>query len=206
MPTIVAWAFTDLADLKSFLGISGSTTTHDDLLENLINGASGFIEAYTNRRLKSTSYDKDVATDRKFTWYDGDNTKSLFLREYPITAVSAVTMSGATISAASATDYYGSTGYVIRHDRGSLFYGNYWEAGVQNIRVSYTAGYLATDREWFELQELCRSFVAWVFNNRTHLGFKSERLMNYTYTLADVRKVGGQHLATLNRYRRKIMV
>lgn len=205
MPTIVAWAFTDLEDLKSFLGIAGSTTAHDDLLENLINGASGFIEAYTNRRLKSTVYNSATLADRKFTWYDGDNTKSLFLREYPITAVSAVTVSGATISAASAADYYGSTGYVIHHDRGELFYANHWEAGKQNIRVSYTAGYLSTDREWFELQELCRSFVAWVFNNRTHLGFKSERLMNYTYTLADVRKVGGQHLATLNRYRRKIV-
>ncbi len=205
MPTIVEWAFTDLEDLKSFLSIPSSTSTHDDLLENLINGASGFIESYTNRRLKSTTYDSDTVADRKFTWYDGDNTKRLFLREYPITAVSEVTVSGATISAASDTDYYGSTGYLIRQDRGELFYDNYWEVGMQNIRVSYTAGYLSTDREWYELQELCRSFVAWVFNNRTHLGFKSERLMNYTYTLADVRKVGGQHLATLNRYRRKIV-
>ena len=200
MSKIALWSFTELEDMKNFLGVTGDDD--NDLLIALINGSSGFVEAYTDRKLKSTSYDKDDSDDRKFTWYDGDNTGKLFLREYPVTAVSAVEVSGATIAAASSTDYYGSTGYLLYRDRGEVFYENGFDLGKQNVRVSYTAGYAATDREWYELQDLCRSLVGWTYNNRQHLGFKSERLLNYAYTRSDIRETWQKQM--LNRYRRKI--
>jgi len=197
------WFFTDIDQMKLFLGILFDTDTHNELLQMLINSSSSYIENYCDRRLKSTAYDKDVAGDKERTWFDGDNSKRLFLREYPVTAVSAVEVSGATISAAESTDYYGSTGYLLYEDRGELFYDSGWDVGKKNVRVSYTAGYTEDSRQLLDLRELCQGLVAWTFNNREHLGFKSERLLNYSYTRADIREKWQKE--TLERYKRKVI-
>lgn len=201
---LVSWVFTDLDDTKRFLGVTG--TADDDLLITLINRASSFIETYTARRLQAANYSS--VTDEENCWYDGDGTKTVHLKQYPVNSVSLVTSSGVTISAAGSTDYYGSTGYLLYKLQGQLFYDNGWTVGKKNVRVSYNAGYLTTSREWQELQELCRSLVSRVYNNRQKLGFKSEALMNYRYTLADLKDERGgigSLQQTLDRYRRKIV-
>ena len=204
---LVDWAFTDLDDMKRFLGIDEDTDTDNDLLVTLINRASSFMENFTDRRLIATTYTAGVTT-RENCYYDGDGSKRLFLKQYPVNSVSSVVCSGDTISAASATDYYGSTGYLLYNKRGELYYENGFDVGKQNVRVSYNAGYAVETREYLELQELCRSLVARVYNNRNHLGFKSETLFNYRYTVADLKDeaggIGSLH-QTLNRYRRKII-
>jgi len=199
---LVSWAFSDVDDMKRFLNITGDT--QNDLLVNLINGSSSFMEMQTRRRLIAADYDS--ATDKANCWVDGNNSKIVFLKQYPINSVSSVVVSGATISAAEATDYYGSTGYVIYSDRGILFYDNGFDTGIQNVRVSYNAGYAKTTREYYELQELCRSLVSRVYNTRDKLGFKSETLMNYQYTMADIKAwdKAGNIQVVLNRYKRKI--
>lgn len=199
--SLVTWALCTLAEIKEYLGIPTATTTWDDLLRRLINSASSFIEKETDRRLVATAYDKDVTDDRENTWFDGLGNKSLHLRQYPINSVTQCQVSGATISAAGSTDYYGSTGYVIRKRRGTLYYANGFDIGIQNCRVSYNAGYAAGTPEREELRELVCSLVGWTFNNRKHLGFKSERIGNYAYSRGDLREAW--QLTTILRYRRK---
>lgn len=203
---LVSWAFTDLDDMKRFLSIAETDTGSDDLLVTLVNRASSFIETYTDRRLAVASYSS--IADEENCWYDGDGTKTVHLKQYPANSVSSVTSSGATISPATSVDYYGSTGYLLYKLRGELFYDNGWTVGKKNVRVSYNAGYLTTSREWQELQELCRSLVARVYNQRAKYGFRSETLMNYRYTLSDLKDERGgigSLQQTLDRYRRKII-
>ena len=199
--SLVAWALCTLAEVKEYLGIPTATTTWDDLLSRLINSASSFIEKETDRRLVATDYDKDVTADRENTWIDGLGSKILHLRQYPINSVSQCQVSGSTLSAAGLTDYYGSTGYVIRKRRGALYYANGFDVGIQNCRVSYNAGYAAGTPEREELRELCCSLVGWVYNNRKHLGFKSERIGNYAYSRGDLREAW--QWSAIDRYRRK---
>jgi len=199
--TIVDWALCTLIEAKDFLGIPNSTVTWDDLLSRLINSASSFIMKETDRMLVATDYDKDVAGDRENTWIDGLGNKSLHLRQYPINSVTQCQASGTDIDAAGTTDYYASTGYVIRKRRGTLYYANGFDVGIQNCRVSYNAGYAAGTPEREELRDLTCSLVAWVFNNRKHLGFKSERIGNYAYSRGDLREAW--QMETIARYRRK---
>jgi len=198
---IVSWALSDLTLAKEFLGIT--VADYDDLISRLINQASSFIEKTTDRKLVARSYDSTDDDDREDTWFDGMGTKNIFLRQYPINSVSSVTCSGTTISAASSTDYYGSTGYVIYKRRGILFYDNGWDSGVKNVRVSYNAGYASGTPELEDLRELCNSLISHTYNNRKNLGFKMERIGNYQYTRGDVREQWQSDI--ISRYRRKMV-
>ena len=196
---LVNWALATLAEVKEYLGITD--TTNDDLLSRLINSASSFVEKETDRRLVATAYDKDTASDKENTWFDGDGSGKQFLRQYPVNSVSAVEVSGATISAASATDYYGSTGFALYFRKGLLYYAAGFAAGIQNVRVNYNAGYVAGTPEREELRELLCSLVAYTWNHRKKMGFKMERLGNYQYSRSDLRE--GWQQKTISRYRRK---
>jgi len=203
---LVAWAFTTLAEVKEFLGIPPATTTWDDLLSRLINSASSFIQKATDRDLIDKDYDKDVATDRENTWFDGDGSAKQFLRQYPIISVSAVEINGSALAAAGVTDYYGSTGYAIYDRQGLLYYGSGFTLGIQNIRVSYKAGYATGTPEREELRQLCNALVGAIFQTKDKLAFKSERIGLYAYTKADLKGtelfgIAGEEI--IFRYKRK---
>lgn len=73
---IDTYALTTLVNAKSFL--HETTTDQDTLLTELINRASDIIEAYVGRRILTRSYAHR---------FDGDDNTSVFLAEYPVTAV-----------------------------------------------------------------------------------------------------------------------
>ncbi len=202
--TIVSWALTTLVDVKSFLGIT--VTTWDTLLCNLINSASSFLEKATDRKLLARTYLYNIPAHREDSWYDGDSKKTLFTRQYPINSVSYLEMDGSELASAGTTDYYGSTGYIIYSRRGELFYANGFVMGKQNVRISYNAGYASGTPELEELRELCNALVGYVYTNKGTLGFKSERIGNYSYSKGDLKAVeiyGIDGMAVINRYRRK---
>lgn len=202
--TVVSWALTTVEDVKDFLGIT--VNTYDELLCNLVNSASSFLEKGADRKLVARDYAYNTVANREDAWYDGDATKKLFTRQYPINSVSYIEVSGTELDAASDTDYYGSTGYVIYHRRGELFYASGFVIGVQNVRISYNAGYAEGTPEREELRELCNALVGYVYTNKDKLGFKSERIGNYSYTKGDLKAVemyGLDGMAIISRYRRK---
>lgn len=205
---VVSWALTDLEGVKRFIGISISDTTHNVLLQRLIDSASSYIEKATDRLLLARDFDKDVAADRENTWYNGDGSAVLFLRQYPVNSISAVEINGSALAAAGITDYYGSTGYALFERQGKLYYANGFTIGIQNIRVSYNAGYAADTPEREELRELCNALVALVHKSAVKgtLGFKSERIGLYAYTKGDLKGVdifGVNGEEIIFRYKRK---
>ena len=207
---IQSWALASLDDTKEFLKITDDED--DELIIRLINQASGFMESFTARKLKTRDYSAATETDREDCWYDGDNRKRLFLRQWPVTSVtSPIEVSGASIAVAGVTDYYGSTGYITYTRRGELFYDNGFDTGKQNVRVSYTAGYLTTSPEYYELSLLVMELVSLVQTQKDHMGYKSEKIGNYSYSLQDLKELSAKGdcsimnpMGLLNRYRRKI--
>lgn len=123
-------ALTTVADVKYVLGTPQADTTKDDRIQTLINLLSGRIEDWCGRKFVSQAY-----TDQA---YDGCGEEDLFLKQYPITAVAAVSLDGVALSAAELADSlnflsYGEEGYIWRSGG--------FPARRQGVKVTYTAGY-----------------------------------------------------------------
>ena len=204
--SLIADALTSLVNMKLYLGIT--VTTYDALLEMLINNATGFMYRFTNRNLKARDYVHALSADIPYARYNGDTSKIVILKEYPINSVSELLINGDTIAAAESTDYYGSTGYLIYSKEGKLYYANGFDTGKQNVRVSYNAGYAADTKEILELELLCQELVVLMYYKKDKIAFKSEKWANYSYTMADMDSIGGGVIDNptrlLNGYRRKL--
>lgn len=201
---LVSWSLSSVVDIKLFLGLT--VNTYDALLQTLVNSASAFLEKATDRKLRARSYAYTNSAHREETWYDGDGTNKMFAKQYPVNSVSYLAISGTVVSKAANTDFYASTGYVIYHRRGELFYANGFDRGVQNVRISMNAGYALGTPELEELRELCTALVSYVYQNKKTLGFKSERIGNYSYSKGDLKAVeiyGVNGQQVIDRYRRK---
>lgn len=128
-----------LPDLKSWLGVSG--TEDDDLLEKLISRTSRAILGYLDR--------PSVLPDIYSESFDGGNETSILLRQWPVTSVVSCTMNGVPIPESLGFGASAAMGFVLdaaepyppgRMQRLSLRGGAFaW--GVQNITISYHAGY-----------------------------------------------------------------
>jgi len=117
---------TTLANVKQWLGVTVSTD--DAFLGRLISFASVFVQNLLNRNILSTAYTET---------YDGNSGTALFLPNYPITAVSSLTIDGISIPAASSPLV---SGYTFNSTRISLN-GYRFNRGYNNVAISYTAGF-----------------------------------------------------------------
>jgi hypothetical protein len=75
-------ALITLAQAKLYLGITDENS--DTLLESLIERASGYLERYCNRKLKTRTYTREI--------YYGTGGASLRLDQYPATTISRVSV------------------------------------------------------------------------------------------------------------------
>lgn len=145
-PIMAANDLTTIAALKLWLGISASTD--DVALGALITAASGdFLQRCNRASLVTNSY-----AER----YDGQGSCRLLLRNYPVTAVSSVQIGAVTVP--QSTDYQ-MDGWVF--DRfGISLIGAYWFwPGVQNVAVTYTAGYASVPPEVSQaVNSMCASW------------------------------------------------
>ena len=139
------------------------------LLESLINAVTDFMETYCKRRFKKTDYEAEL--------YDGDGTRMLFLRNYPITDIASIhwTYVGVADQLINSNEYkiYASAGFVYREGG--------WIAGHQNIKITYTAGYDFASENGIppELEEICKALVALRYNQPDKSGIESERMGSY---------------------------
>lgn len=133
-----------LADLKSWLGITG--TDDDVVLARLITQLSRAIFNVIDRPAILPSAYTDT--------YDGGNEVSIVLRQWPVTGVSSCVVDGVAIppSPPLVAGASAQTGYILDSFiatppgamqrlslRGFLF-----TSGVQNVTISYDAGYQIT--------------------------------------------------------------
>lgn len=131
----------DLADLKAWLDVQSDDD--DDLLGSLITQISRTILTYLDR----ASILPGIHPETR----DGGNETALILRQWPVTNILSLTINGTIIAPASALVAGGArtSGYVLEPAshappgrmqklalRGKLFL-----HGVQNISISYQAGY-----------------------------------------------------------------
>lgn len=173
--TIAPYAITSLDRVKAKLTINN--TGFDTILSELISGVTDFIETLCDRRFKQTTYTQELYNGSNL---DGTPKNWLLLNNAPLTAAPA-SFQYRTGSKSNAVwvdfqvDTYQeilNTG-VIRVNMPS---------GYQNIRVTYTAGYLidfanefsATHTLPFDLSDLADRLVTKLFKKRLSEGRESD--------------------------------
>jgi len=135
---------TTLAAVKLEAGISD--TTQDALLEALINSCSAAIRIYLDREITRTAHVDEL--------YSVNACQLLYLRQYPIQSVSAITLGGRSLVAsqdywlgaddAASGRLYNPGGWVGNYYTRGTFPDIY--AGARDIKISYIAGwYLPAD-------------------------------------------------------------
>ena len=183
---------TTIAAVKQYLKVDQAEdpAKYDAELTRLISSVSQQARTATGRAL-------DVPAAQRVETRDGDGRCVLLLAEYPVTAIASVTVDGTAIPVRpSATE----SGYVIGDaEIGKLVLVGYsFTRGVQNVIVTYTAGYAAIPQD---LEQAVIELVA--------LGFKDEDHIGQSYRVVEGEVVdfrGGAQLAhahsILEKYRR----
>jgi hypothetical protein len=136
-----------LADVKTWLsGSSGIGTSDDALLARLITDVSGAIAAYLGR----PSLTPHAFAER----LDGDGKTRLYLRHYPVLAITSLVIGHQSVAAAvpAVGAALCENGYLLEPwdglPPGRLqaldVFGTAFHKGRQNVAVSYSAGYAVT--------------------------------------------------------------
>ena len=156
---MAAGDFTTVGLAKRFLRLQPNVTADDGLLQELVNGVSAEFVTYMNRDIVSQSY-MDV--------FDGKGTRVIMLRQYPVTAVTSVTLGppNQPVTLIENIDYLWTATAIKR------MYGIF-PSGVGNVRVAYTAGFAAVPSD---LQMAAAKGAAYRYQQLTHLG-QNNKLM-----------------------------
>lgn len=128
-----------LSLLKSYPFLNETASTYDDAFKYLLRQVTDFVNVYTGRALESATYTEQL--------YTGDNTDVLFLRNWPVTALTTVALWDGDDSWDTETASY----YLLCEDRyiqypalgqsSSATWSN-WQSSYRNgIKITYTAGY-----------------------------------------------------------------
>jgi uncharacterized phiE125 gp8 family phage protein len=128
---VVSHALTTRTKVKSYLGITDSSS--DTIIDELINYSTDFIEGLCGRRFLSTTYTNEV--------YDAKGTSRVFLKNYPITTLSAVEYRAGTPSTPNWVAYQVDN-YLLYGKEGFIRFYSQLPFIQQGLRFTYTAGYL----------------------------------------------------------------
>lgn len=178
-----------LADLKAWLGMTASGD--DTLLSALITAASyDFLG-----RVDRPSLTQVQAFSER---YDGTGGCRLLLRQYPVIAVSSVTVG--QILVPQSPDYVAG-GWVADEYGVTLVGGAYsFCRGRQNVLVSYSAGFVSAPAD---VTQAAKTICAAWYRRRSHLDQESQSLegQNIRFAATDIPP---EALAVVDRYRRLI--
>jgi hypothetical protein len=162
---------TTKADVKTFFNIVN--TTDDALLDRLVSAVSAYITQWLSHSLLTTGY-----TEK----YDGHGGKVLTLLNYPVTAVTSVTVNGQSIPASPNGV---APGFVF--SRFAIYLIGSWPVmtqnnmqqaydfarGFQNISVTYTAGFATTP---LDVAQACIEMIGVKYKERTRVGEVSKSI------------------------------
>lgn len=126
---------TTRSKVKAHIGIPAANTAKDALLDQIIEGVSGFIETTTNRVFDVTEYEEVL---------DGTPLDEIFLKQYPLIDVLTLTISGNEVDLDAEEE---SETVVIDRDAGSIYRESGFGSGRKAVRVSYTAGYVLPEED-----------------------------------------------------------
>jgi len=175
-------ALTTVQEVKDFLGITADT--ENSFIERMINVYSQKIESFCNRKFGTATY-----TDEK---YKGLGTNALQLENYPVTALTSISVSDVALDS---TDYELMKGVGLTNT-GEINKETLWTStGVRdavsleeqypsyNIKVTYTAGYVLPKDDGdparnlpYDLEQTCIDMVRYARLTRYEVrGIKAEK-------------------------------
>jgi hypothetical protein len=183
-----------VAELKLHINLSGAT--HDALLADLVDEASGVVNAETRRQIEIA----DITE-----YHDGEFQNAIILHEYPIAEQGAftVTEDGVAVS---------SDDFTVDFDQGvlRLLDGATFAEGEKNVKVVYRAGYDVTGSPPAgeaalpaELKLACKIIAGKLFQLRENIGISQKRFREGTTSYKDL--LDEDVMAILERHRRKIV-
>lgn len=177
-----------LADLKAWLPNQGN---NDDVtLQSLISNGSLQVLQFIDRPHILAS----VLGALNET-YDGNDSDRLLPRLFPIIVVTSLTISNVPIPLATGPV---SAGF-LWDSRRVLLRGFRFNRGVQNVQLSYTAGYSNVP---LDLRQAAIEAFALAYRQRIRIGEKSNS-MNGQVTIAfDMSDVPPRSMGVFNQYRR----
>lgn len=171
--------FTTLASVKQALRIPVSNTDSDDLLNGLIDEIHAVI-------LEDIGGGLSAATLTSYTQkFDINQTgfRGLRLPKWPVGSVSSVKTGTNKDGAGQAlldNEWYVTPEGTLRLEAASA----YWPPGKQNVEVTWTAGFTEGAKDYMSLALAERMTVCEQYNTIAAAGRKSERIGNYSYSLA----------------------
>lgn len=170
-----SYALTTIDRVKAKLGIT--TTQSDTMLTRIVYACTDYIENACSQRFQRTTYTQEL--------YDGSNIDGspktmLFLKNGNVTTISSFQYRTGSKSNATWVDFQADT-YQEMLALGVIR--TRLPSGLQNIRISYTAGYLidfanendpALHTLPFDLTDLCERLVIKYYKRRESEGRASE--------------------------------
>lgn len=160
-----------LAKYKEYLKIGSSDTTRDAELTDMASAVEKRIKTFLNRDLETASY---------VEIYNGTDCGELPLRQTPITAITKVeeyegldsTNTEVWVTYALGTDY--ERLFIPTTAHAIMMYGRDFSYGMQNYRITYTAGYSTIPAD---IQLACKELLKVTWDNspvnQGRLGFLS---------------------------------
>ena len=162
-------ALISTAELATFLQ---TTISDSDWATSLINIASDFIERYCNRKFITATY-----TDEE---YDGTGGRYLYLKNLPITSITAVKLYDQTADELIYT-YTEHTEFIPYLDEGMIYMSGGWVRGHKNFKITYVAGYAIASVP-YDLKSICARVAGYIYSAQGSAGIKSESMGNYSVT------------------------
>ncbi len=168
--TAAAGDLCDVADVQAFLSLNAGQDIA--LLQTLITNASAMVMNMLNRNLLQATYSETrngVGSDR------------MAFHEYPVSAVSSVTLDGVAVPLSTGPNVYG---YVFDEKMLYLRNGRFCR-GVQNVVIGYTAGYASVPAD---VSQATVEIVATKYKRRTTIDVSAKTLNGETisFTQADI--------------------
>jgi hypothetical protein len=177
-----------LSDLKAWLPNQGNND--DTALQNLITNGSAQVLQYLNRPHILAALIGTLTEN-----YDGNGSDRLLPHYYPIIAVNAVTIDGSPIQPSTSPTVPG----FLNDTRRILLRGFQFCRGVQNVTVSYTAGYAGVP---LDLKLAAIELFALAYRQRTHIGEKSNAMSSQITLSFDMSDIPPRSMNVFQQYRR----
>lgn len=173
---------TTLANVKQYLNL-GTNTSADALLGRLISAASSWVRSYLNRDITQQAYTDTL---------DGTGTQRMIVAQYPVTALTSVTVDGQDVTANVISDGR----RLLKLKDG---YGVFTE-GTGNVVVNYTAGYATTP---YDIEQAVIEIVALRFREKDRVGTSTVNTRGESVTF-NVTDVPASVRTLLNNYRKVV--
>ena len=177
-----------IAELKAWLPNQGN---NDDVtLQSLISNASLQVLQYINRPHILASVLGALAES-----YDGNDSDRLLPRQFPIIAVTGVSIDNVPIQQATNP----VTAGFLWDTRRILLRGFRFCRGVQNVQISYTAGYSSVP---LDLKQAAIEAFALIYRQRVRIGERSNSMSGQVSIGFDMSDVPPRSMAIFSQYRR----